>query len=63
MSYTFCEKCDVLLWWKEVEYEEVDGLIYCFECTNICDECQQVFVYDHGDCVCDMCMTSIQERE
>jgi hypothetical protein len=34
MSYTHCAKCDKVLWWDDVEYEEVDGEIICFDCLE-----------------------------
>jgi DNA-directed RNA polymerase subunit RPC12/RpoP len=34
MSYTECAECGKRLWWDDVEYEEIDGEILCFDCIT-----------------------------
>jgi hypothetical protein len=63
MSYTECEGCGKRLWWDDVEYEEIDGQISCFDCIRECDKCGKDFIYEGGDCLCDNCMTSLTEKE
>jgi hypothetical protein len=62
MSYTFCEDCQKVLWWDAVEYEEIDGLIYCFDCTAECEKCGAIF-HDEGETLCESCKDPVVDME